>query len=174
MWHDKYTTISLGVHNRLQETHYFYNTAYILFLHYCFEKGCLTEDEVKELHKSYYEMLTGLVQAQQLRVDQDRVTGAKGIDFLLHLISHYRNDGFSIADSTKMYIHDIHDGLIHNGFLCLRSEALIYAFPDHSLDDIVSGLKAQNAIKLGFRKRVRQIYHTGGKWFYFIPLYKLQ
>jgi len=68
----------------------------------------------------------------------------------------------------------IHDGVIHNGCLCLRKNQLSGFFPNVALDTVIDSLVRQNAIERGSDKVEKQIAATGGKRFYFIPLTRIQ
>ena len=48
-WLDYYRTFDLGVHSRLQETHFFLNTAFILLLTYCQERHVLSKEDATRL-----------------------------------------------------------------------------------------------------------------------------
>jgi len=48
-WHATYSGLDMGVHLRLQETHFYLNTAYALFLQYLFDKSFISEEDVKKV-----------------------------------------------------------------------------------------------------------------------------
>lgn len=176
-WHDIYDVISLGVHARLQETHYFLNTAYSLFLQYCYEKEFISEQDAKNLHRSFLKLLTTLIQAQNKRAEHGKVNEPTKTDYVGLISTLYKNGHFKLTDNAKTFNEDEHDGVIHKGCLCLRSEKFeekICCFSSvTSIDDVLDTLENQGALERGKAKRAKQIYATGNKRFYFIPLGKL-
>lgn len=172
-WRKVYQSVDIGVHARLQETHFFLNTAYSLLLQYCHERCLLSEQDTENLHQSFLRLLMDLVQAQDKRVNQGKIAGHTESTYLARICDAYLGNAFDLADSPKKFLDLIHDGLIHNGCLCLRGDKIRKLFPDVPLEDVISGLEAQGAIKRGVNDRAIQIYGTGGKRFYAIPLAKL-
>jgi hypothetical protein len=69
-WRKAYQDVTFGVHDRLQETHFFMNTAYAMLLQYVHDKGLLSDQDAQSLHRSFWRLLTDLVRAQDLRVNQ--------------------------------------------------------------------------------------------------------
>ena len=79
---------------------------------------------------------------------------------------------------STCYKSEKHDGLIYYDCLCLRGKRLEQKLrdvkPSSHLDDCVSALLSQNALKLVESKNTVQINGTGGKRFYAIKLSKLR
>ena len=173
-WLEVYRKEPLGVHDRLQETHFFLNTAYALLLQYCFDKGFISEQDAKSLHRSFLALLSELVMAQQLRVEQGKVIDAGHMVYLSHISSQYKSGFIHLADSAKQFDDEWHDGIIHDGCLCLRGGKIRKLFPGILFEDIIDNLENQNALKRVNDKKTKQIYGTGGKRFYAIPLEKLK
>lgn len=175
-WLDVYRGIRLGVHDRLQETHYFLNATYALFLQYCYEIDIISEQEAMSLHSSFLSLLTGLVQTQDKRVKQNNFSEPKTIDFLARIRTMYQDGSFHLANGANQFTRT-HDGLIHDGCLCLRGENFrkkVCTSPlSTNYDEVLDALEAQGALKRGKDKRTIQIYGTSGKRFYAIPLEKL-
>lgn len=172
-WLEIYRGVRLGVHDRLQETHYFLNTTYALLLQYCYEIDIISEQEVKSLHSSFLSLLTGLVQAQDERVKQTNFSEPNTLDFLARIRTMYQDGRFHLADNAKQFT-SVHDGLIHDGCLCLRGEnfrkKVCTSLLSTNYDEVLDALEAQGALKRGKDKRTIQIYGTNGKRFYAIPL----
>ena len=171
-WLAVYREVRLGVHDRLQETHYFLNTSYALLLQYCYDKGFISSQDAQAMHRSFVDLLSDLVWTQQERVELGLVNVADRIDFLAYIRTIFRDGEFLLADSAEEFKRG-HEGLIHNGCLCLRGDKLRKLFPDVRLDDIADNLLTRGALRPGADKRGIQIYGTGGKRFYAIPLNKL-
>lgn len=176
-WLEIYRRVRLNVHPRLQETHYFLNTAYTLLLQYCFEIDIISEQEAKSLHRSFLSLLTSLVQTQNERANQNNFSEPGVIEPLARIRTMYQDGSFHLADSTKQFTSG-HDGLIHDGCLCLRGENFrkkVCTSPlSTNYDEVLDALEAQGALKRGKDKRTIQIYGTSGKRFYAIPLEKLR
>ena len=176
-WLEIYHGVHLNVHLRLQESHYFLNTAYALLLQYCYEINIISEHEAKSLHLSFLSLLTNLVQTQNERANRNNTREPSVIDPLARIRTMYHDGGLSIADSAKQLMSG-HDGLIHDGCLCLRGENFrkkVCTTPlSTNYDEVLDALEAQGALKRGKDKRTIQIYGTSGKRFYAIPLEKLR
>jgi len=67
-WWEAYYNTDLNVHDRLRETHFFLNNAYVLMLTYCGEKNVLSKEEIAQLHGDFLDLLSKLVHEQQERV----------------------------------------------------------------------------------------------------------
>jgi hypothetical protein len=119
-WLNQYREIGLRVHGRLQNTHFFLNTAYFLFLQYCFEKSVISEKNVKLLGENFNELLTKLIKKQDQRVRQKDLGGSKC--FLDCIRELYRNESLIIADNLKEFSEKIHDGVIFKNYMCLRGK----------------------------------------------------
>lgn len=167
-WLNQYREVGLKVHGRLQNTHFFLNTAYFLFLQYCFEKSVISEKNVKLLGENFNELLTKLIKKQEQRVRQKDLGGSKC--FLDCIRELYRNKSLIIADNIGMFSKKIHDGVIFKSYLCLRGRCFKKYFPQDALADIVNDLIANDALDCGKKCTAKQIHGLGGKRFYFIPI----
>lgn len=153
-WWKKYTHTDLGVHRRLQETHFFLNTANKIFLQYCMEKS-LTSSDKASIHCYYFEnLLNSLVNAQDIRVKQGINSKSPNIDLFELLCTLYKNGDFRVAKNRKRFdsAPSKYDGLIHNNLLCFQSESLIKilkrkGYP-YSCTDISRSLRSRDALKL--------------------------
>ena len=81
-WLDYYRTIDLGVHSRLQETHFFLNTAFILLLTYCQEQHVLSKEDATRLEKAFSKLLLTLVRQQDQRVKQNTQKGEDHAEYI--------------------------------------------------------------------------------------------
>lgn len=172
-WLTAYRLVNLGIHDRLQEAHYFLNTAYALLLQYCFDKDFISKQDAQRLHRDYLTLLTELVQVQDKRVKQGKRNTENEIDYLAQVRAMYLSDNFVIAGTAKQFIEGQHDGVLHNSCLCLRGESLQTHFPTINLTEITDSLLAQGALKPSKCNRTIQISSLRGKRFYAIPLDKL-
>ncbi|WP_333595470.1 hypothetical protein, partial [Anaerospora hongkongensis] len=119
-WWEKYTKTDLGVHRRLQETHFFLNTANKIFLQYCMENGLTSPEKASVHHQSFENLLNCLVQAQDVRVKQGIKSNPNNVDFFDVLCALYKNGDFHVAKNRKRFNSSSskYDGLIHNELLC--------------------------------------------------------
>jgi hypothetical protein len=154
IWWEKYTKTDLGVHRRLQETHFFLNTANKIFLQYCMEKGLTSPEKASVYHKSFENLLNCLVQAQDVHVKQGINSSPNNVDLFELLCTLYKKGDFHIAKNRKRFdsAPSKYDGLIHNELLCFQSESLIailkrkgYPF---SCADVSRSLRARDVLKL--------------------------
>lgn len=167
-WLNEYRQTSLGIHDRLQETHYFLNTAYSLMLEYCKEVGVLKENDVLRFHKSFVKMLNRLVREQNERVSPTNNMYPTQGNVLERIRELYRNNQLSIANGQ--FSDAQHDGIIHNGCLCLRPQALSHFFPGSDTDEIARKLETAGALSKGKDSLKKKISSAKGKYFYCIPL----
>ena len=168
-----FNEMRMGIHDRLQETHYYFNTSYSIMLQYCYEKGFISEHDAERLHHSFVRMLTGLVMAQDKLTKPMMTCTTRNIDYLPQIRALLKENDL-VADSPEVFIDQVHDGVLHNGCLYLRSKQLGKHFPDTDLNDVIDSLKAQGALKFSKGGRTSQIYALEGMRFYAIPLEKLQ
>jgi hypothetical protein len=175
-WWSEYCKIDLGVHARLQETHFFLESAYAVFMQYCWEKELLSEQEVAKLHDAFQNLLTVLVDRQNIRVCKNEKSTAEfnGSDYLERIRTLYRGREISIAESEKQFDEKIHDGVLHRNALYLRRDALIKFFPKTDLSKIIEALISQKVLECGKRGTTKQISSLHGKRFYVIPLVYLE
>lgn len=172
-WHDVYREVSLGVHARLQETHFFMNTAYALLMQYCCEIEIVSRQDARKMHRSFLDLLNDLIKDQQHRVDQGRLNTTDGIDYLAQIRTLLKSGKFSLAAEVEQFDDGIHDGVIHNGELCLRKKHLSRFFPTVSIDTVKMALLLSGALRRGTDRDEIQIAGTNGKRFIAIPLVKL-
>jgi len=184
-WLDAYQGVCLTEHRRLQETHFYLNTAYVLFIQYCSEKQLISEQEAQALYSSFVRLLTALVQEQQIRVwntnqstKNNESCKSNQFNYLWEICKLNKSGAFCLANNQNEFNDALHDGLIHDDCLCLRGEKLESKIRDlgvrTSLNNILDELEAQDALKRGTEKRSVQISGTGGKRFYAIKLGKLR
>ena len=153
-WWEKYTQTDLGVHRRLQETHFFLNTANKILLQYCIEKGFTSPEKVNLHHHSFENLLNFLVRAQDARVKQGINTEPNNVDFFKLLCTLYKNGDFRVAKNRKRFDFEPskYDGLIHNELLCFQSESLLAMLKKkgyfYTCTDISRSLRARDALKL--------------------------
>jgi hypothetical protein len=174
-WANAYLKTRIVAHDRLNETHFFLNTAYVMLMQYCYVKGFLSQEEVKRIHHFFGVLLRDLVREQQERVTKGTLGKAKDFDCLSRIRSLYQATEFHLAENAEEFKSGEYDGVIHNGCLCLRGATLRKFFPAYSrLGEIGDVLLAQGALEPGTKKKTKQIFAAGGKHFYFIPLRKIQ
>lgn len=167
-WLNQYRNTDLNVHGRLQNTHFFLNTAYFLFLQYCYEKSVLSEENVKLFGENFNELLTRLVKKQDQRVRQKAIGSSKC--FLDCIKELYQNETWVIADNPSRFDERIHNGVIFKNCLCLRGECFKKYFPQSTLKEIAEDLLASDALIPGKDSITKQIHALKGKRFYFIPI----
>ena len=169
-WLEVYRETDLGVHDRLRETHYFLNSAYSLLLEYCSEKGVLEEDDVLRFHSCFVEMLNRLVQEQNERVSPSASVPSVLGSVLERIKELYRSHQLTIANDKRQFDDAQHDGVTHQGCLCLRPHALSRFFSSRDAADIARELEREGALikgKDGLGKKISAIH---GKYCYWIPL----
>jgi len=152
----------LKLHGRLKETHYYLNTAYIMFLEYCTEKGFIPESNAKELQQAFLELLSDLVGAQQMRVEQCKLNSESRpsvqVDYLSYIRKLYLDGTIRLAPSVKDFNDETHDGVVHLGRLFIYGESFRRIFDDANHKDVLDELEAQGALFLGSEGRNVQIY----------------
>jgi len=162
-----FTAFGTKVHGRLRETHYFLNTAYVMFLEYCTEKGFISEDEVEALRQSFLQLLTGLVQEQQVRVEQGKLSNKSTVkvDGLAFVREQFVGGKFKLAPYAKEFNVDVHDGVIHLNRLYLygKNFCKILDAANISLDEVLDDLDNQGALVTGPKDRTVQLYVNAGE-----------
>ena len=165
-------TANSSIHGRLRDTQLYLQLSYMLFLKFCTESQCFSEQDATDECNDFSDYLTRLIQAQQARFDQD--SNSKTVDYLNLIRYLYHNSGFRLAKSKKDFNPIIHDGLIYYDCLCLRGECLknrLSQFVPHfSFNDCINSLLDVRALKLVGNKYTVQIDGTGGKRFYAIRI----
>ena len=168
---------SLGVLDRLQETHFCLTSAYRIFLQYCVEKGFTSIKNAQLQDRAFRDHVLVLVKEQHKRTQMSADDKADNVDYLGLIKALYASKTFRLADSTGE-LKEKHHGLIHDGHLCLRGkklmEELLKYVPAAKLKEVSDSLLAQNALKVVGDKRCIQISGGGGIRFYAIPLKKLK
>lgn len=165
-WWNKYTDTNIGVHRRLQETHFFLNTAYQLFLQYCLDKNFIATETFQHQRSSFENLLTELVREQDVRVKKGNDSEPDKVDYFELICGWYQDNFFDLAEDDK-HLRS-HDGFKHDGLLCLRSEKLMEKIhrvvPSASYLDVRRALVAKKALWLdrdGKNKKIRQLRFVG-------------
>lgn len=169
-WLCEYRKIDSGVHRRLQETDFFFSTAYALLIQYCCDKNFLTKEDAIRLFDSFRELLTALVQQQDEKVSQKTSRKVESRNYWESIRALYKNGKLSVADSIKSFDKDFNDGVIHNNSIYLRGEKLSRYFPKADISDIIDELVSQGVLEVGKRNCTKQISALRGLRFYVIPL----
>ena len=182
-WWDAYSKsdfeacYGMVVHGRLKETHFNLNTAYVMFLEYCSEKGFISKDEAEALHQSFLKLITGLALEQQDRVVQGKLSKSDvKVDYLAFIRKLYIDGTFKLAASAKEFDVKVHDGVIHLGRLNIYGERFreIVGTANANLDEVLDDLEARGALHHGKNERTTQIFDTGKRRFYAIKLTHLK
>ena len=169
-WLNEYSKTDLGVHDRLRETHFFLNTAYLLMLTYCGEKDVLSKEEIIRLHKNFLKLLNKLIHEQHERVEPMAPVSPVQRNVLVRIRELYRSGQLSIPGNKRQFTDESHDGIKHTGCLCLRPNVLTRFFPSRNIEDIAAELDAQGALSKSTDGLKKKISVAGGKYFYCIPL----
>lgn len=168
-------TANSSIHGRLRDTYLYLQISYMLFLEFCVESRCCSKQDARKESNNFTRYLAGLIQAQQVRFDQD--DNSKSVDYLNLIRNLYHNSGFSLAKSKKSFDPSVHDGLIYYGCLCLRGECLknrlSQCVSHFSLNDCIDSLHDAGALKQVGTKYTVQIEGTGGRRFYAIRIWDL-
>jgi|GEM_PF-1343451 len=179
-WLTHYRDAKLCEHKRLQETHFYLNASYTIFLNYCFNKDFLEEHEAQKLQKSFSELLMDLVERQQVRINRhNKFTDSSDPDYLGVIRSLFNNKNISYPTMPMFYDEKTHDGIVKDDCLCLRrvrlEEKIKRVVPQANMTDVINDLKLKNALIVGNEgKYVIQKRVNGKKLrFYAIPLSKL-
>ena len=176
-WLDAYLSTKTGIHDRLQETQFFLEAAYKIFLTYRIDKGFITPEVAQEQYSSFYQQLRAIVREQNARAGQGN-TIELDIDYLALIRKLYQDKQFSLVKNVKDFEAREHDGIIHKDHLYLRRDRLLKKIrvyePSAEFDDVLENLKMQQAIKTGRQSDSRQLH--GGRRnlrFYVVKLSKL-
>lgn len=170
MWLFQYRKTNLGIHPRLQNTLFFFDSAYALLLQYCHDKDILSQNDAIRLHRSFRELLMVLVQQQTRRVTRKPFGDTDTRNYLERICTLYKEGRLSIASSVEYFEEDKHDGVIHRNRLYLRGDKLITYFPETNMQEIVDALVSQGVLEIGKNNRTKQISALKGLRFYVIPL----
>ncbi len=169
-WVCEYQKLDFGIHRRLQETHFFFNTAYALLLQYCCEKHFLSEKDAIQLQISFRDLLTALVRQQDEKVSPKALKKVESMSYWETIQALYKDGQLSIAQGIETFDKERDDGVIHNKSLYLRGDKLSVYFPQADISDIVDELESKCVLELGKKNRTKQISALGGMRFYVIPL----
>jgi len=174
------------VERRLNETFFCLYSAFVLFLQYCHDKGFITQEEAKDTTGSFYELLKGLIYAQQERYEQSVSDDGDGgsaanevkISYLERICAMYSINQFNLSSCAKSFDKDVHDGFTHKEHLCLFPEKLVSkikeVYPAADKKEIVKELFSKRALKKDTDgNNAKQVNAAGNKRFYWIPLGKL-
>jgi molybdopterin converting factor small subunit len=168
---------NLGVHDRLEETHFCLTSAYNIFLQYCIEKKFTTLRNAQAQYMLFQNHLTNLVRQQDKRVNMIGEDESDQTDYLSIIHILYNANMFILAKNVRG-LKEKHHGLIHDDHLCLRGSMLLPEVlklaPSATLSAIIESLSSQGALKKGRDKNVIQITGGSGKRFLAIPLKKLR
>ena len=156
-----FTAHGTKVHGRLKETHYYLNTAYVMFLEYCTEAGCISEDKAMVLHQSFLQLLTGLVQAQQARYEQAKLQKKPEVivDYVAFVRKLYAEGRFRMASTSKGFNSLLYDGVVHINRLYLHGDNFrnILEGMNADVDEVLEGLATQGALVDGSDGRTIQL-----------------
>jgi len=163
-WLDIYLSTKTGIHDRLQETQFFLEATYKIFLTYRIDKGFVTPEVAKDEYNSFYHQLRGVVAEQNVRAGQGK-TIKLDIDYLALIRKLYRDKQFTLVRSAKDFEAMVHDGIIHKDHIYFRRDKLLKKLkvyePSAEFDDMLENLKRHQAIKTGKRSDSKQLY--GGR-----------
>jgi len=161
---------------RLWETQFCLQTAYRLFLHYCFDKNFISIETAREEYNTFNSVLIPIIQAQNERINPaEEEKESQSVNYFKLIRELYKGNRFKLAPIKKEFDTEKHDGLIDKDLLCLRSDKLLAKiqkfFSTATLGDIKKALIEKNALKLDSENKNHKI---GQKRFYGIKLDKLQ
>jgi len=173
-WWGAYSTsafdiIGMNVHGRLRQAYYNLSTAYVMFLEYCTEKGFITESDAMELYQSFLHLLTGLVQAQQTRINQIKLKSAPTsnatFDPLAYIRKLYSDTVIRLASSAKEFDEAYHDGVVHLKRLYIYGERFrnYITTAGANLDKALDSLDTRGALVRLDNDRTVQLVTGNGK-----------
>lgn len=169
-WLCNYRKIDLGVHARLQETHFFMISAFAILMQYCVEKNFLSHVDAIRLHGSFRNLITELVRQQDRQVQQSGSGSLKVQDYWGSMRELYKSGQLSVASCIDQFDVEVHDGLLHKNRLYFRRDKLLRYFPGSAIEDLVNALDAQGVLEKGEKNRTKQLSGLNGMRFYVIPL----
>jgi len=163
-WLDAYLNTKSSVHDRLQETQFFLEAAYKIFLTYRIDKGFITPEVAQEQYNSFYHQLRAIVKEQNVRASRNKNIKLD-IDYLALIRKLYHDKQFALVRSAKDFEAKAHDGIIHKDHIYFRRDRLLKKLrvyePSAEFDDALENLKMQQAIKTGRHSDSKQLH--GGK-----------
>ena len=172
-WLDDFRKMDLGVNSHLQDTYFCFDTAYKFFLLYCVEKEFATPEDARAEHNYFQKFLLELVKKQDGRVKQSKDSEPETADLYELIRMLHKKETFDLAKDIKRFKN--HDGLLHEGLLCLRSENLMKHIhkiaPTATLADVRQSLIVKDALWLDGEGKNKKV---GQRRFISIPLKKLR
>lgn len=168
-WLIEYRKTNFGIHARLQDTHFYLNTAYVLLLQYCCDRDFLSKNNAIQLHKAFCDLLMMLVERQNIKVQHKTVVEKQKENYFHRIQELYKNGYLTIAEEAKSFNEKEYDGVIHRNCIYLRGEKIEKYFPETSISDIADSLISQGVLETGKRNRTKQISALKGMRFYAIP-----
>lgn len=166
---DEYHKSNFEMHGRLKRTLYFLDSSFACIMCFCTEKGYLSVEEAEEIQQSFQDIIIDIALKQQHMVDEKIPEATVSDDYLSYIAKCYNDGTIFYANNYNEYTEGLHDGVIHNGCLCLRGEWLSKVFPNIPLNKIADSLTVQRALVRG-KQASKQISNLKGKRFYFILL----
>lgn len=160
-------TADSAIHGRLNDTQFYLQISYIIFLEFCRESEFISKEDTLDEYDGFAIQLANLIQAQQSRFGLNK----EKINYLKLVRKLYKSGSFCIAKTKKQFNPNKHDGLYYyDGCVCLRGESLDKKIrkiiPNAKREDIIKNLRDKNALKLVQEKCTVQI--KGGLRFYAI------
>ena len=168
---------SVNISPKLRERYFILLTSYMLFLKYCKSKDFFTNVEIKQLKKSFSDLLIRLCNRHNETIIEKEASEKNNEDYgdFLRLIKYwYRNDEFDVADSEDDKDLKNKEALIYDGCLCLRTKPLMEkinkSFPKAKLNHVIALLVTKKVLKSDSDRNTAKIK---GIRFLKIPLDKL-
>lgn len=166
-----------NIHGRLQDTYFYLQVSYMIFLSFCKDSRCISQEELLGEYHMFSKQLLMLVNAQQNRFRPD-VMKVPESNWLKEIRKFYKKGRFHLSDDVKLFDKTIHDGLIYDRCLCLRKDSLTRVlqekFPHVELNEVLNFLTDKNVLKRTSEKRTIQIGPLHGARFYAIYLDALE
>ena len=162
-WLDYYRTIDLGVHSRLQETHFFLEYRIYLTADILSGAACFIQRRCHETGKGIFELASELRYDNKIRgLNKIRRRGRIHPDYIAHIRLLYQRNIFQIASRVDDFQQHQHDGIFYRKRLYLRRECLKRYFPNENIDHIVEQLADQGVLETGKESRTKQISRLKG------------
>ncbi len=171
------TSCCCSIHDRLRDTQFYLQTAYMIFLEFCKDSKFIRDEDAKDGYKAFTLQLVDLIESQQARF-MSRKGSSDSVNYFELIRTLFKNKNFRLTDSVKKFKADKYDGIIHYDCLCLRGESLDNKirniFSNYERKDAINALIAKGALKRGTDKNTVQIQGLKGLRFYAIRLSKLK
>ena len=136
-WLTDYRKVNFGVHLRLQETHFFLYTAYLTLMNYCHYVGYFTRHEAEQLLDTFIDLLNGLINKQNLRVQENVFEQPTVSDYLHYIKKMYINGSLPYAQDVKNFDKELHAGVLYKDCLCIRGKWLSETFSVNAAERFV-------------------------------------